>query len=179
MPAMLIDARRHWTGRRAKERNTALVSLDRLKIQQTAVIAFANVAALAVFGIVAAYWTWGWLAPRPAPRAQAAADTGGGASAAALFGHAQRDQTGSAPTGMAIRLLGIVAATGGRRGYAVMQLEARDILAVPEGNEVAPGITLAKVGIDHVLLERGGIRETLAWPDRSPGAAPIVPGANR
>ena len=156
-----------------------MISLDRLKLPQTAVIALANVAALAVLGIVAAYWTWGWLAPRPSPRAQAAADAGGGTRAAALFGNLQRDQTGSAQTGMAIRLLGIVAATAGHRGYAVMQLEAKDILAVLEGDEIAPGITLAKVGIDHVVLERGGIRETLAWPDSDTGAEPAALRAKR
>lgn len=157
----------------------AFGSLDRSNLPQTAVVALSNVAALALLGIVAAYWTWGWLAPRPLPRAQISADIGGGASAAALFGTVQRDQAGIARTGMAIKLLGIVAASAGNRGYAVMQLEAKDILAVPEGEEIALGITLAKVGIDHVVLERGGIRETLAWPDKNTSSEPAALRATR
>jgi general secretion pathway protein C len=83
------------------------------------------------------------------------------------------------PTGIAIRLLGIVAATAGRRGYAVVQLEPRQILAVREGEDVAPGVRLAEVGTDHVILERGGTRETLAWPERSTPADPNAWRATR
>ena len=136
-------------------------------------------AALALLAFVAAYWTWGWLAPRAEPRAQAAADLGAGTSAGALFGNAQKDRNIVAPTSIAIRLLGIVAATGGRRGYAVVQLEPRQILAVREGEDVAPGIRLAQIGIDHVILERGAIRETLAWPEKSTSAEPSALRTNR
>lgn len=155
------------------------VSLDQSNLAQTAVVALVTVAVLAFLGFVAAYWTWGWLAPRPEPRTQAAADAGGGASAGALFGNVQRDRTSAAPTGIAIRLLGIVAATGGRRGYAVVQIEPRQILAVPEGEDVAPGIRLAEVAADHVILERSGSRETLAWPEKSTPAESAAPRANK
>lgn len=155
------------------------VLLDRSNLPQTAVVALVTVAALALLGSVAAYWTWSWLAPRPEARSQAAADPGSGASAGVLFGNAQRDRSGAAPTGMAIRLLGIVAATGGRRGYAVVQLEPRQILVVREGEDVAPGIRLAEVGTDHVILERGGTRETLAWPEKSTATESVVLKANK
>ncbi len=154
------------------------LSLDRSNLPQTAVVALVTVAALVLLAFVVAYWTWIWFAPQPVLRAQAAADPGGGASADALFGKVQRDQNNAAPTGIAIRLLGIVAATEGRLGYAVVQLEAKDILAVPEGEDVSPGIRLAEVGFDYVILERGGIRETLAWPDKNPAAALPGPRAN-
>jgi general secretion pathway protein C len=142
------------------------VSLDRSNLPRTAVVALVTAAALALLAFVAAYWTWVWLAPRPQPRVQPA-DSGGDVSAGVLFGYVQGDRNSAAPTGIAIRLLGIVAATGGRRGYAVIQLEPRQILAVREGEEVAPGVRLAEVGTDHVILERSGTRETLAWPERS------------
>ena len=136
-------------------------------LAQTAVVALVTAAALALLGLVGAYWTWVWLAPLPEPRAPAAAVTGSAAeSAGALFGIVRRDPNGPVPTGIAIRLLGVVAATGGRHGYAVVQLEAKEILAVREGEDLAPGIRLAEVGTDHVILERGGARETLAWPGR-------------
>jgi len=139
----------------------------------------ATVAALVLLGIVAAYWTWGWLAPRPEPRAPAAPGTGGGASAGSLFGTAQRDQAGTASVGISIRLLGIVAATAGRSGYAVVQLEPRQILAVREGEDVAPGVRIAEVGTDHVVLDRAGIRETLTWPDKSSSKEPAPIRANQ
>jgi len=152
--------------------------LDRSNIAQTAVVTLATIAALALLGLVAAYWTWVWLAPLPEPRAPTAADTGTApASAGALFGSMRRDPDSPVPTGIAIRLLGIVAATGGRRGYAVVQLEAKEILAVREGEDVAPGIRLAEVGTDHVILERLGIREILAWPQKSAESAGL--GINR
>jgi len=155
------------------------VSLDRSNIAQTAVITLATVGALALLGLVAAYWTWVWLAPLPEPRAQTAADTGAAASAGALFGSVRRDPNSPVPTGMAIRLLGIVAATEGRRGYAVVQLEAKEILAVREGEDVAPGIRLAEVGTDRVILERGGIRETLAWPEKNTATESATLRANK
>lgn len=156
------------------------LQLDRSNIAQTAVVTVAAIAALALLGLVAAYWTWIWLAPNPEPRAPAAADTGAAAlSAGALFGSMRRDSNVAVPTGIAIRLLGVVAATGGRRGYAVVQLEAKEILAVREGEDVAPGIRLAEVGTDHVILERGGIRETLAWPEKNTATESVVPRANR
>jgi general secretion pathway protein C len=148
------------------------ISLDRSNLPQTTLVALVTIAALALLAVVAAYWTWVWLAPRPELRAQAAAAPGGGISADALFGNVQRDRNSTATTGMAIRLLGIVAATEGHLGYAVVQLETKDILAVPEGGDVSSGIRLAEVGIDSVVLERGGIRETLAMPERNPAPEP-------
>ena len=175
----MITVRRDSSCRRAKEQKMQQVSLDRSNLPQTAVVALVTVAALVLLGIVAAYWTWGWLAPRPQPRAQAAVDLGGGVSAGVLFGNVQQDRNIAAPTGIAMRLLGIVAATGGRSGYAVVQLEPRQILAVREGDDVAPGIRLAEVATDHVILERGGTRETLAWPEKSASTEPAALRANR
>ena len=154
-------------------------SLDRSNLPQTAVIVLVTVAALALLGYVAAYWSWAWLAPRPEARSQVAAEVGGGPSAGVLFGIAQLDRNPTAPSTSAIRLLGIVAATEGRRGYAVVQLESKEILAVPEGEEVAPGIRLAKVGIDQIILERGALRETLAWPEKSAAPEPAPMRVNR
>ena len=151
------------------------ISLERSGFAQNAVVSLTTFAALALLGLVLAQWTWAWLAPRPEPRAQAAVQTSLRLEAAhGLFGVAQRDSNVAAPTGIAIRLLGVVAATRGHRGYAVVQLEAKQILAVPEGEDVAPGIRLAEVGTAHVILERGGIRETLALPEKPSATGPAT-----
>ena len=143
---------------------------------QTAVVAVLTSAALALLGLVLAYWAWVWLAPRPVPRAQATVQAADGVGAAlGLFGSAQPGPDVTAPTGMAIRLLGIIAATRGSGSYAAVQLEAREILAVREGEDIAPGIRLAEVDTHHVILERNGVRETLALPRQAPAAAPAAP----
>lgn len=143
---------------------------------QTAVVVMATVATLALLGTVSAYWTWQWFAPGSQARAQSAEDAGGHSKAAtSLFGIVQKDRNNIvAQTGIAIRLLGIVAATGGRRGYAVVQIEPRQILAVREGEDVAPGIRIAQIATDHVILERGGIREMLAWPEKRTATEPAA-----
>lgn len=158
------------------------ISFDRSSIAQTAAIALVTVAALALLALVAVYWTWEWFAPRPEARAQVAANAGGNtASANGLFGNLElkQDRSSASPTGIAIKLLGIVAASAGRRGYAVMQLDPKQILAVHEGEDIAPGIRLAEVGTDHLILERGGARETLTWPVKNISAGPVFPQVSK
>ena len=143
------------------------ISLERWNLAQTAVASLATFAALALLGLVLAYWTWTWFAPRSEPRAPAAVSVGGRVELAyGLFGGAHGDRAGGASAGIEIRLLGVVAATEGRRGYAVMRIEPREILAVREGEDVAPGVRLAEVHPDHVILIRNGTRESLAWPQK-------------
>ena len=138
---------------------------------ETAIVTVVTIAALVLLGLVGGYWTWQWLAPRPEPHVQAQIDPSNQtASALKLFGSIQRDGTAPAPTGIAIRLLGVVAATEGRDGYAIVVLDAKQIVATREGQEIAPGIQLAEVASDHVVLDRNGVRETLAWPEKTPTA---------
>ena len=140
---------------------------------QSAVVSLATLTALALLGLVLAYWTWAWLAPHPEPRAQPAAQADGLAvdagqkDAYRLFGGARRDGNGAAPATGAIKLLGIVAASGGRPGYAVLRLNAAQTVALVQGAEIEPGLRLVEVHVDHVVLERSGGRETLAWPQKA------------
>jgi general secretion pathway protein C len=139
-----------------------------------------TVTATAVLALVVAYWTWQWFAPLPVPRVQAAVNVAAHAgSAGGLFGTPEQNGNKAAPTGIAIRLLGIVAATPGRRGYAVVQLEPKQILTVQEGDEIASGIRLTEVDADHLVLVRGGARETLAWPVKNTTTGLISPQINK
>ena len=72
---------------------------------------------------------------------------------------------GAAAAG-SIRLMGVVAASGERPGHAVLRLDAKKTVAVLQGEDVEPGLRLAEVHVDHVVLERNGARETLAWPEK-------------
>ena len=125
----------------------------------------ATLAALALLGVVLAYWSWAWLAPRPAPRAPAAEIAGRTSSAGGLFRSVKEGQGAAAASG-ALRLLGIVAASGGHLGNAVLRLDAKKTVAVLQGEEVEPGLRLAEIHVDHIVLERNGARETLAFPDK-------------
>jgi len=154
-----------------------VLPFGRSSLAQTVLVSSLTLVAVALLGAVLAYWTWAWFAPRAEPRLEATAAQGGSvASAGAIFGSVPRNQEAAAPTGIAIRLLGVVAASGGRLGHAVVQLEGKQILAVHEGEDLAPGIRLAEVHAAHVILERNGVRETLAWPEKK-GSAPPSPQA--
>jgi general secretion pathway protein C len=48
----------------------------------------------------------------------------------------------------------------------VLRLDAKKTVAVLKGEDVEPGLRLAEVHVDHVVLERNGARETLAWPEK-------------
>jgi len=131
----------------------------------------ATLAALALLGVVLAYWSWAWLAPPPAPRAPAAVETAGRASSAGgLFRTVKEGPGAAAAASSTIRLMGIVAASGGRSGnrlgHAVLRLDAKKTVAVPQGEDIEPGLRLAEVHADHIVLERNGARETLAWPEK-------------
>ena len=165
--------------------------LERSSSAQTAAGSLATFAALVLLGLVLAYWTWAWLAPRPEPRAQAAVQTGGRGvgstadptqAAYGLFGSAHPERNGAAPAGIAVRLLGVVAASGSRsgnrRGYAVLRLDANRTVAVRVGGEIEPGVRLAEVHADHVVLERSGARETLALPKPGRSAVSAAPHTN-
>ena len=126
----------------------------------------ANLAAAGLLGAVLAYWSWVWLAPAAAARAPAAPEASGSiASASGLFGTAKLQGAGTAASG-SIRLMGVFAASGERRGYAVLRLDSKKTVAVPQGEEVEPGLRLVEIQVDRVVLERNGARETLAWPEK-------------
>lgn len=145
---------------------------------QTLLVSTLTTAALALLCVVAASWFWLWLAPPPEAPAAIAPPTamsleagygifGGGREGSASgvqAGDAENDNVAPAATGLAIRLLGIVAAEGDGEDYAVVELEPGTIIAIRAGEEFAPGIHLQEVGNDHLVLERGGVRETLTWP---------------
>jgi general secretion pathway protein C len=137
------------------------------EVAQTALVAVVTILALALLGLVGAYWTWQWMAPRPEPHVQIQTEPSGQvASALELFGRIPRDGNTPSPTGIAIRLLGVVADIGGHDGYAVVVLDGKEIIATREGEDIVQGVQLAEVAADHVVLERNGVRETLAWPEK-------------
>lgn len=152
-----------------------LPTLNRPDIAQTIVVTLLMVMALMGLGSVAAYWTWAWLLPRQEQRAVVAElVVESTRSANVLFGVASTAQQAPA-SGLGFRLLGIVAATPGRRGYAVLQNAAKQVVVVGAGEDIAPGIRLVEVATDHLILARAGNRETLAWTPSSVPLSSLTP----
>ena len=138
----------------------------------TAIVWLANAAAVTALGVAGAYWTWTWFAPRAEPRVSAPiAATARLDSVYTLFGSVRANRDVAAPTAVGIKLLGVIAASGAEPGYALLQLGTKPAVAVREGGEVEPGLRLVEVKADHVVLDRGGMRETLALPARGKGTA--------
>lgn len=136
-----------------------------MRLQKAAFVV--TLAAVALLGVVLAYWSWVWFAPPSAPRAPAAVQSAGrAASAGGLFGVAQKGSSAAATGSGALLLMGVVAASGGRGGHAVLRLDGKRSVAVLEGSEIAPGLRLAEVHPDHIVVERNGARETLALPEK-------------
>ncbi len=126
--------------------------------------------------LVLAWWTWVWFSPRAEASAVLVTEIAGPPDLAYnLFGaQAMPVSSISNPTGMAIQLLGSIVGTAEQKGYAVVMLEPRQVLAVQEGEEIVPGLRLVEVSVDQIIMERAGSRETLSWPkSRTPLAAPF------
>lgn len=141
----------------------------------TAVVWLVNAVAVTALGVAGAYWTWNWFGPRAEPRAQAPIRAVARLDAAApLFGSVRANRSVATPAAAAIRLLGVIAASGTEPGYALLQLGAKQAVAVREGGEVEPGTRVVEVKTDHVVLDRGGMRETLALPSRGEDAAKVT-----
>ena len=124
-----------------------------------------NAGALSVLGLVLAYWTWAWCAPAPLPMGTPVAEPPGRLAAANnLFGGLPGAARADAPTGLAVKLLGVMADKPAGTGYALLQLDAKKTEVVRAGAYLAPGIRLEAVFPEQVILQRNGVRETLVWP---------------
>ncbi len=136
---------------------------------QTAIVTLLTLIALVLLSLIIANRLWLWFAPlaeAPAPTAQPLELSM--QSSYGLFGvppeSAPVISLMPASTGLAFRLLGIVAADGDGADYAVIQIAPGNIVAIREGQDISPGVRLTTVYNDHLILERAGVRETLSWP---------------
>jgi len=145
-------------------------------LAQTAIVSLVTLAAIAVLVLTLAYWAWGWLAPpvvQPVP--VAVPEVSSVAEAQGLFGIAKTNSSKAEPVSGRVSLLGVVAAHGSEPGYAVLRLDTKQTVTVRRGGEFEPGVRLAEVHAEHVVLERDGIRETLAWPNRASPTEQLKP----
>jgi hypothetical protein len=154
------------------------MSSGRSDFAQTVIASASKAIALSLLGLVLAYWTWAWCAPSPLPRAmEIPAPPGHLAAAGNLFGGVRGDAHADAPTGLAVKLLGVIAGQPEGSGYALLQLDARETRVVRAGGDLAPGIHVERVLPQRVILQRDGSRETLVWPHpaQTPATTPDHP----
>ncbi|HYC37623.1 MAG TPA: type II secretion system protein N [Usitatibacter sp.] len=107
-----------------------------------------------------AYWTWVFLAPPRTAAVPAPAGEIDLAAIARLFGASPPAGSTVAPSS-SLRLKGVVAPTPGVAASAIFSTGSGRDLSVFLGRDVQPGVTLAQVHPDHVILRRNGIDERL------------------
>jgi len=123
----------------------------------------------------AAYWTWVFLTPGPvgpAGPSQPAVDL---AAVARLFGASAPGETATAS---GLKLKGVIAPTPGSEASAIFSSGAGRDKAVYIGGEIEPGLKLAGVHPDHVVVSRAGVegRIDLEAARGNPGAQRNLPG---
>src|SRR5688572_1398447 len=101
-----------------------------LRAAETFAVFALTFATVALLGGVLAYWTWTWIAPRPASGAPAAAQAHSLESAYRLFGGGR---TASAPARASFALIGVASRAAGS-GYAIVHNGTRTVV-VREGEE--------------------------------------------
>jgi general secretion pathway protein C len=147
-----------------------LLSFARLARLQNAAAALMTLAAMTIFAVVAAYWSWEWLTPPlPGPTAVTQSEPQRFSSVANIFGVTEQESDSAHTTrsGTQIQLLGLLmATTANAHSYALLRVEPGPSIAIQEGEEITPGIQLAKIAIDHVIVERDGVREIFSWPSK-------------
>jgi general secretion pathway protein C len=127
-------------------------------------------------------WFWDRAAPRavtlPTTHVSDSLEAAQMIAARHLMGEARNTPAGSvaAPRSTQFRLLGAMTAGGRHPGFAILAADGEQAVAVFEGDEVAPGVTLSKVLPESVLMRYGSRTETLgmSYPSGDPIALPMV-----
>ena len=115
-----------------------------------------RVLAVLVIGALLAHWVWVLFAPRSVsvmPAVQPASDS----QAGRLFGIAAVTTPAPQVALPNVRLIGVFAGTP---GFAVLELNGKQ-QGLAAGREIVPGATLVEVANDHVVIERGGVRQQI------------------
>jgi len=135
-----------------------------------------TVALTLVLAYQLAHWTWVFVAPAPVaaiPEDERAVDL---AAIAKLFGAAAPEGPSGNTSVAGLRLKGVVAPTPGVVASAIFSTGSGKDLAVMIDREVKPGIKLAEVKPDHVIVSRAGVRERIDLETRRASAGPSPSG---
>ena len=121
-----------------------------------------------ILGVLLAKWFWILFAPH-ATFTAAMPERSAGVEAGSLFGVVA--EAGKTEQGVAlsnVQLLGVFAASAGKKGFAVLKIDNRQT-GVAEGEEISAGTRLVAVYADYVLLERGGVQQRVNLESKNAG----------
>lgn len=145
-----------------------LTSLSRLSVYWP--FSWRGISAL-VLGVLLAKWFWILFAPQ-ATYSAAVPEHEAVLEAGQLFGVAVSTEAASEGVALPnVQLLGVFAASAGKKGFAVLKLADNRQMGVAVGDEVAAGTKLVDVQPDHVLLERAGVQQRINLEDKYAGSA--------
>lgn len=101
-------------------------------------------------------------------------------TAAHLFGenHSTVDDANAPQTSVQLVLAGVLAVPDPKRGLAIIGPSAGTAKLYTVGSAVPGGVSLYAVYSDRVLLDRGGVVESLLLPRKAPLAGTVVAGSN-
>jgi len=131
----------------------------------------ATIAMIALFAWTGARVFWSLTLPAT-PEAPTAVDTEPSRVAQAvaarhLFGEAPQQGTRTTVTESTAKLYGVVTPTAkGQPGIAIISVQGKPALAIREGEEIAPGLTLHRVLARAVEVSQGGGIQVLRLPER-------------
>ena len=144
-----------------------LTSLSRLSIYLP--LSWRGLSAL-ILGVLLAKWWWVLFAPH-ATFTTAIPERASTMEAGQLFGVTVADEVKAQGVALPnVQLLGIFAASAGKKGFAILKLDDKRQTGVAEGEEVASGTRLVAVNNDHVLLERAGVQQRINLETKGTGS---------
>ena len=117
------------------------------------------VALVLVLAWQAAYWTWVFVAPPPVAAAAASQPAIDLAAVARLFGASAPTDAPRSASGL--KLKGVIAPTPGTEASAIFSTGAGRDIAVYIDGEVQPGMKLAEVHPDHVIVSSAGVKSRI------------------
>ena len=137
------------------------------------------VAALVLlFAFQLAHWTWVFFAPADVAAVPDGAPAVNLGAVAKLFGaDAPKSSSGAIASLSGLRLKGVIAPDAGPAASAIFSTGAGKDLAVFVEGEVQPGVKLAEVKPDYVIVSRAGVRERIDLETRRAGASAQSPSA--
>jgi general secretion pathway protein C len=107
-----------------------------------------------------AYWTWRFAAPGPVAASRSnAPEAVDLALASRLFGGAASSGAAALASTSGLKLKGVIAPTPGTTASAIFARTGGKDLAVFIDGDILPGVKLAEVFPDHVIVTRAGVRE--------------------
>jgi type II secretory pathway component PulC len=121
-----------------------------------------RVLAVLVIGALLAHWTWVVFAPRSAQVLPAMLPASG-FQAEHLFGITAVSSVAVQAALPNVRLVGVFA---GVPGFAIMELDGKRQVGLATGHEIVSGAKLVEVAIDHVVIERNGVRQQIRLAEK-------------